>query len=87
VTSPTFVVGVIYDGATNRLAHLDLYRLSGLAGEDPGLLDPYFGADVITFVEWPEHAGAQPLTGRAEPAALVRLEHLGRDARRVDVLR
>ena len=39
------------------LAHLDLYRLAGLEDEDPGLLDPYFGDDTITFVEWPERAG------------------------------
>src|SRR3954467_12025646 len=57
VTSPTFVVGVLYDGARGPVAHLDLYRLAGLAGEDPGLLDPYFGDDTVTFVEWPEQAG------------------------------
>src|SRR5918912_1407930 len=57
VTSPTFVVGVLHEGAAGPVAHLDLYRLSGLAGEDPGLLDPYFGPDVVTFVEWPERAG------------------------------
>src|SRR5689334_25427606 len=54
VTSPTFVVGVLYDGAQGPIAHLDLYRLAGLGGEDPGLLDPYFGDDTVTFVEWPE---------------------------------
>ena len=43
VTSPTFVVGTLYEGAAGRLAHLDLYRLAGLEDEDPGLLDPYFG--------------------------------------------
>src|SRR3712207_5176482 len=58
VTSPTFVVGVLHDGARGPVAHLDLYRLSGLDDEDPGLLDPYFGADTISFVEWPEQAGA-----------------------------
>ena len=39
------MVGLLYDGAAGPLAHLDLYRLAGLADEDPGLLDPYFGAD------------------------------------------
>src|SRR3712207_4167472 len=38
VTSPTFVVGLVYDGDSGRVAHLDLYRLSGLDDEDPGLL-------------------------------------------------
>src|SRR3954463_652690 len=42
VTSPTFVLGVLYDGADGPAAHLDLYRLAGLQDEDPGLLDPYF---------------------------------------------
>ena len=66
VTSPTFVVGVLYDGAGGPLAHLDLYRLSGLEDEDPGLLDPYFGPDTVTFVEWPERAGVgrRGLAGR-----------------------
>src|SRR4051794_41803031 len=50
VTSPTFVVGVLYDGAP----HLDLYRLSGLDDEDPGLLDPYFRPHPVTSGEWPD---------------------------------
>ena len=40
ITSPTFVVGILYDGAAGPLAHIDLYRLAGQAGEDLGLLDP-----------------------------------------------
>src|SRR4051794_32667387 len=56
VTSPTFVVGHLHEGRYGPLAHLDLYRLAGLDGEDPGLLDPFFGPDTIVFVEWPEHA-------------------------------
>jgi tRNA threonylcarbamoyladenosine biosynthesis protein TsaE len=84
VTSPTFVVGVLYDGADGPLAHLDLYRLNGLDGEDPGLLDPYFGAGVITFVEWPEQAGDDALAASGRPVARrVRLEHLGGDRRSV----
>jgi tRNA threonylcarbamoyladenosine biosynthesis protein TsaE len=80
VTSPTFVVGHLFAGDTARVAHLDLYRLPGLGDEDPGLLDPYFGPDTITFVEWPERAGS------AWPGAReVRLEHLGGDRRRVRV--
>ncbi len=56
VTSPTFVVGHPLRRRGGPLAHLDLYRLAGLDDEDPGLLDPYFGPDTITFVEWPERA-------------------------------
>jgi tRNA threonylcarbamoyladenosine biosynthesis protein TsaE len=84
VTSPTFVVGILYDGADGPIAHLDLYRLSGLEDEDPGLLDPYFGPDTVTFVEWPERASAAELGGRAI-ARHVTLEHAGGDRRRIEV--
>src|SRR3954468_3929646 len=56
VTSPTFVVGHLHDGRQGPLAHLDLYRLAGMAGEGPGLLDPFFSEAAIVFIEWPEHA-------------------------------
>jgi tRNA threonylcarbamoyladenosine biosynthesis protein TsaE len=83
VTSPTFVVGTLYDGAAGPLAHLDLYRLTGLEDEDPGLLDPYFGPRTVTFVEWPERGGADP-AGRA-PAYRVALAHEGGDRRRIAI--
>src|SRR4051812_18043878 len=85
VTSPTFVVGVLYDGAAGPLAHLDLYRLAGLEDEDPGLLDPYFGDDTITFVEWPERAGSVLLLGGRPIARHVTLAHAGGDVRRIEV--
>lgn len=81
VTSPTFVVGILYE----RAAHLDLYRLGGLEGEDPGLLDPYFGPDLVTFVEWPERAESEALLGGRAIAARVTLEHAGGDRRRIAV--
>ena len=82
ITSPTFVVGHLY----GPFAHLDLYRLDGLGGEDPGLLDPYFGPDMITFVEWPEQAGDDELAAGGRPVARrVRLEHAGGDSRIIEV--
>ena len=87
VTSPTFVVGLVYDGASGRVAHLDLYRLGGLQDEDPGLLEDYFGEDVITFVEWPERAAGAALPGAPRVAAQVSLEHAGRDRRRIAIAR
>ena len=77
VTSPTFTIGRRYAGRV-PVAHVDLYRLEGLDHEDPGLLADYLGPDMVTFVEWPERAGARA------PAATrhVRLEHLGPDRRR-----
>jgi tRNA threonylcarbamoyladenosine biosynthesis protein TsaE len=85
ITSPTFVVGVLYEGARGPLAHLDLYRLAGLEAEDPGLLDPYFGPDTITFVEWPERAGSDAALGGRAIARRVTLAHAGGDGRRVEV--
>jgi tRNA threonylcarbamoyladenosine biosynthesis protein TsaE len=87
VTSPTFVVGVLYDGAAGPLAHLDLYRLSGLADEDPGLLDPYFGPGTVTFVEWPERAESEELLGGRAIARHVTLAHAGGDRRTIEVAR
>ncbi len=84
VTSPTFVVGRLYDTPRGPVAHLDLYRLAGLDDEDPGLLDPYFGPDTVTFVEWPERAGSDSAAAGGRAVALrVALEHAGGDARRL----
>jgi tRNA threonylcarbamoyladenosine biosynthesis protein TsaE len=80
ITSPTFVVGHLYDGP---LVHLDLYRLAGMGGEDPGLLDPFFAPDAIVFIEWPEHA--EDAFPPERVARRVRLSHAGGDARRIEV--
>jgi tRNA threonylcarbamoyladenosine biosynthesis protein TsaE len=81
VTSPTFVVGVAYEGSGGPLAHLDLYRLAGMGDEDPGLLDPFFAPETIAFVEWPECApGAWP---EERVRRHVRLEHAGGDSREI----
>jgi tRNA threonylcarbamoyladenosine biosynthesis protein TsaE len=83
ITSPTFVVGHAYEGTNGPVSHLDLYRLSGMGDEDPGLLDPFFAPDAIVFVEWPEHAaGAWP---EDRVTASVRLAHAGGDMRTVEV--
>ena len=84
VTSPTFVVGHLYDAPELRVAHLDLYRLGGLDDEDPGLLDPHFGRDIITFVEWPERARLDALLGERPIARRVALAHAGGDRRRLE---
>ena len=82
VTSPTFSIGHRY--ATDRgltVAHLDLYRLAGLDGEEPELLADYFGLGRIAFVEWPEDAHAELAHARLR----VRLSHSGGDRRRVEI--
>ena len=81
VTSPTFTIGQRYLGGRLPVAHLDLYRLEDLEGEDPALLEDYLGPDGVAFVEWPA-AGATRL-GR--PAVEVRLSHAGRDRRGVEI--
>ena len=80
VTSPTFTIGQVYAGSP-EVAHLDLYRLESLGGEDPALLDDYLTPDRVAFVEWP---------GIAEPAieriaARVTLEHRGGDRRVITI--
>jgi tRNA threonylcarbamoyladenosine biosynthesis protein TsaE len=81
VTSPTFVVGHAYEGRDGPVSHLDLYRLGGMEGEDPGLLDPFFAPDAIAFVEWPEQApGAWP---EERVKARVELAHAGGDNRTI----
>jgi tRNA threonylcarbamoyladenosine biosynthesis protein TsaE len=80
VTSPTFTIGHVLEGDP-EVAHLDLYRLGSLAGEDPALLEDYLTADRITFVEWP--AVGEPAFERV--AARVLLEHQGGDRRRITI--
>jgi tRNA threonylcarbamoyladenosine biosynthesis protein TsaE len=83
VTSPTFTIGHLYpsDGPAS-VAHVDLYRLSSLADEDPDLLADYVRPDTIAFVEWPS-AGEKELAELGHVAARVRLEHAGGDERQV----
>ena len=75
VTSPTFTIGHLYHGSLT-VAHLDLYRFTGLGPAEWGDLEPYFDG-TVAFVEWPE-AGE-----RALPAArvTVTLEHAGLEER------
>jgi tRNA threonylcarbamoyladenosine biosynthesis protein TsaE len=80
VTSPTFTIGHLLQGRP-EVAHLDLYRLGSLAGEDPALLDDYLTPERVAFVEWPD--AAAPALDRV--AARVWLEHLGGDRRRIRI--
>ncbi|HEX3173073.1 MAG TPA: tRNA (adenosine(37)-N6)-threonylcarbamoyltransferase complex ATPase subunit type 1 TsaE [Solirubrobacterales bacterium] len=81
VTSPTFMIGQRYAGRV-PVAHLDLYRLAGLADEEPALLEDYLEAGSVVFVEWP--AVAEPQL--AERLALeVVIDHGGGERRRIEV--
>jgi tRNA threonylcarbamoyladenosine biosynthesis protein TsaE len=80
VASPSFTIGRRHSGRL-PVSHLDLYRLGGLADEDPALLDDYLDPASVGFVEWPAVAEPQ-LAGRRVTA--VRIEHLDRDRRRIE---
>ena len=80
VTSPTFTIGQRYSGRF-PVSHLDLYRLGGLEGEDPALLDDYLDAGSVAFIEWPALARPQ-LSGRR--VVEVRLAHLDGDRRQIE---
>ena len=80
VTSPTFEIGHVYAGRV-EIAHLDLYRLESLEGEDPALLEDYLTPERVGFVEWPE-AG---LTAIPRVAFRVCIEHAGADRRTIDI--
>jgi tRNA threonylcarbamoyladenosine biosynthesis protein TsaE len=81
VTSPTFTIGQVYAGRGVEIAHLDLYRLASLDGEDPALLDDYLTPARVGFVEWPR-AGEGSFE---RVAARVALEHRGGDRRVVTI--
>lgn len=81
VTSPTFTIGQRYDGRI-PVSHLDLYRLGGLDGEDPALLEDYLDPDSVAFVEWPAVAAPQ-LEGRE--ALAIRLAHAAEQRREIEL--
>ena len=82
VTSPTFTIGQRYEDGRLPIAHLDLYRLDDIEGEDPALLEDYLETGGIAFIEWPAVA-APALEGRRVVA--VRLEHAGGDRRQIEL--
>ncbi len=81
VTSPTFTIGQRYRATGCWVSHLDLYRLGGLEGEDPALLEDYLSPDAIAFVEWPDAASGR--LGR--PAVEVAIAHGGGERREIYV--
>lgn len=82
VTSPTFTIGHRYEGGGLPVSHLDLYRLEGLEGEEPALLDDYLVPGSVAFIEWP--ALAEPRLA-AHRVLSVRLAHAGGDSREIEL--
>ena len=81
VTSPSFTMAQTYSGKIT-VHHLDLYRLSNFTAEDAIDFEPYFEAEAITFVEWPEQA--EPFIER--PAMLIKMEHVDINSRRISII-
>ena len=81
VTSPTFSIGHRYRARGVTVSHLDLYRLAGLAQEDPALLDDYLGPGRIAFVEWPKDGAPELSDARLR----VTLAHGGAERRLIEV--
>jgi tRNA threonylcarbamoyladenosine biosynthesis protein TsaE len=81
VTSPSFTIGQVYRGRV-PVAHVDLFRLESLAGEDPALLTDCLTPDRVTFIEWPGAGVAE-----VDPERVVlelMLTHLEGDRRAVE---
>jgi tRNA threonylcarbamoyladenosine biosynthesis protein TsaE len=57
VTSPTFAIYSVYQGAKQKLIHLDAYRLEKEAQIESLLLDEFLVSPYVLAVEWPEKTG------------------------------
>lgn len=82
IPSPTFTIGRSYTGRF-PVSHLDLHRVGSIENEDPGLLNEYFGAEKIVFVEWPG-GNETDLTASAMRTRSVQISHAGGDRRRIE---
>jgi tRNA threonylcarbamoyladenosine biosynthesis protein TsaE len=58
VTSPTFAIYSVYQGAKCKLVHLDAYRLDKAEQLEGLLLDEFLISPYVLAVEWPEKTGA-----------------------------
>lgn len=80
VSSPSFIIGRLYQGDPS-VAHIDLYRIDSLKGEDLYTLDDYITEERISFVEWPKSEVPLPFKERLR----VNIEHAGGDRRRIEI--
>lgn len=79
VTSPSFTMAQSYKGEY-LIHHLDLYRLTGIDEEDLADFEPFFEADAITFVEWPE-----VIEGTQKPDINIELGHIDPHSRSISI--
>ncbi len=82
VTSPTFTLVHVY-GATeaSKVYHADLYRVETFHDFETLGLEDIFAKPAVAILEWSERFPLQS----PWPQIRVRLEHLGADARRIQV--
>jgi len=82
VTSPTFTLVHVY-GATeaSKVYHADLYRVETFHDFETLGLEDIFAKPAVAILEWSERFPLQT----PWPQIRVRLEHLGADARRIQV--
>lgn len=85
VTSPTFTIARRYESGRVPVSHLDLHRLAGGHGGEPGLLEDELRPERVAFVEWP--AADESVLRGVPIAARVRIGHAGGDRRTLVVER
>jgi tRNA threonylcarbamoyladenosine biosynthesis protein TsaE len=83
VTSPTFTLLHVYgaENSTQKVFHSDLYRIEKFHDFETLGMEDIFAKPAIVIVEWSERF---PLPS-PWPQIKIRLEHAGRDARRITV--
>jgi tRNA threonylcarbamoyladenosine biosynthesis protein TsaE len=81
VTSPTFTLVHVY-GKPAKVYHADLYRIESFHDFETLGMEDIFTTPSVAILEWSERFPLQS----PWPLIRVRLEHLGGDARRINVL-
>lgn len=76
VTSPSFTLVHEY-GGDRKVYHVDLYRIEGAQDLATLGLDDLMGQAAVVLIEWGEKLSL------AAPAVRIRLEHLGKQDRRI----
>lgn len=78
ITSPTFLLLEIYNGAT-EFYHFDLYRIGKPEELDALNFDDYWEGNGVSVIEWAENAGDRI----PKKAVKIKLEWLGDNKRRI----